>query len=84
MDRPRCWGHFAVAPDGVYLLDSREGQKTRLEFVEFGEEAPRVVATLPQRPPCAESSLASSPDGAFLLWVGIEETSDIARVDELR
>lgn len=84
LDRPRCWGHWAVAPDGVYLLDSREGQKTRLEFVGFGEDEPRVVATLPQRPPCAESSLASSPDGAFLLWVGIEESSDIARVDDLR
>ena len=84
LDRPRCWGHWTVAPDGIYLLDSREGQKTRLEFVEFGGVTPHQLATLEQRPPCAESSLASSPDGAFLLWVGIEETSDIARVDDLR
>ena len=79
LDRPRCWGQWTMAPDGIYLLDSREGQKTRLEFVGFGGSPPREIATLAQRPPCAESSLAASPDGAFLLWVrGCEESSDIA------
>ena len=84
LDRPRCWGHWTVAKDGLYLLDSREGQKTRLEFLDFGGGTPREVATLDQRPPCAESSLASSPDGRFLLYVGVEEDSDIVRVDGVR
>ena len=84
LDRPRCWGHWTVAKDGLYLLDSREGQKTRLEFLGFDGGTPREVATVEQQPPCAESSLASSPDGRFLLYVGIEEDSDIVRVDGVR
>ena len=84
LDRPRCWGHWTVAKDGLYVLDSREGQKTRLELLDFGGGTPREVATLEQRPPCAESSLASSPDGRFLLYVGVEEDSDIVRVDGVR
>ena len=84
LDRPRCWGHWTVAPDGLFLLDSREGQKTRVEFLDFAGGTPREVATLEQRPPCAESSLTSSPDGRFLFYVGVEEGSDIARVDGFR
>lgn len=82
LDLPRCWGHWAVAPEGIYLLDAREGQRTRLQFAGFGGDTLREVAILDERPPCAESSLASSPDGRFVLWVGVEEGSDIVRVDE--
>jgi Tol biopolymer transport system component len=83
LDRPQCWGQWAVGPDGLYVLDSREGLKTRLEFLGFGGGPPRTVTTLPVPPACAESSLAASPDGAFLLYVGVEEKSDIARIDDV-
>jgi hypothetical protein len=73
-----------VAPDGLYVLDSREGQNARLEFVDFTGEHRRELLTLEQRPPCAESSLAASPDGRSLLYVGVEEGSDLARVDGVR
>lgn len=84
LDRPRCWGHWAMAPDGVYWLDAVEGGLTHLEFLGFEGGASRRVASLRQRPPCAESSLAAFPDGRSLLYVGVEESSDIAGVDEQR
>jgi Tol biopolymer transport system component len=84
LDRPRCWGHWTVSANGLYVLDAREDQEPRLEFLDFFGNGLREIATLEQRPPCAESSLASSPDGRFLLYVGVEEGSDLARLDGLR
>ena len=84
LDRPRCWGHFAVAQGGVYFLDSNPGQEPRVEFLDFTGGTPRRVASLGHNSPCVESSLAVSPDGRWLIYVGIDESSDIVRVDGIR
>jgi Tol biopolymer transport system component len=82
LDKPRCWGHWTVTPEGIYLLDPNEAGRMSLELLGAGGGAPRHVATFGHRSPCAESSLASSPDGRYLLYVGVEESSDIASVDD--
>jgi Tol biopolymer transport system component len=82
LDEPRCWGQWTMTREGIYWLDALEGGLTHLEFLGFESGASRRVATLPHRPPCAESSLAAFPDGRSLLYVGVEESSDIAGVDE--
>lgn len=77
LDGPRCWGHWALAPDGVYLLDARPGAGTTLDFFDFAQGRRTSLRPLPLSAPCAESSLALSPDGRELLYVAVEEGSDI-------
>ncbi|HEY6551714.1 MAG TPA: hypothetical protein VI669_00075, partial [Vicinamibacteria bacterium] len=77
LDGPRCWGHWALAPDGVYLLDVRPGAGTGLDFFAFASGRRTSLRTMAETAPCAESSLALSSDGQNLLYVAVEEASDI-------
>jgi hypothetical protein len=84
LDQPHCWGHFAVTRDGVLYLDSpRQGRPVVL-FRKLPGGVSQEVATLEAAVPCAESSLTASPDRRFLFYTGVEETSDIVRVDGVR
>jgi Tol biopolymer transport system component len=80
LDGPRCWGHWALAPDGVYLLEARPGAGTSLDLFDFAQGRTTSLRAMPLAAPCAESSLAVSPDGRELLYVAVEEGSDIMTV----
>ena len=77
LDGPRCWGHWALAGNGVYLLDARPGAGTSLDFFDFASSRRTRLRTMDEAAPCAESSLALSPEGRELLYVAVEESSDI-------
>jgi Tol biopolymer transport system component len=77
LDAPRCWGHWALGKDGVYLLDARPGAGTSLDFFDFAKGRRTTLRSMDQTAPCAESSLALSPDARELLYVAVEESSDI-------
>jgi Tol biopolymer transport system component len=77
LDGPRCWGHWALAGDGVYLLDARPGAGTSLDFFDFASTRRTSLRVMAETAPCAESSLALSPEGRELLYVAVEEGSDI-------
>jgi Tol biopolymer transport system component len=81
LDGPRCWGHWALATDGVYLLDARPGMGTSLDFFDFASARRTTLRRMDQTAPCAESSLALSPDGRELLYVAVKEDSDILMAD---
>lgn len=76
-DTPSCWGHWALAQTGVFLLEAQPGLDTAIDFLDFRSGRTSRLHTLPQAAPCAESSLAVSPDGRELLYVAVEDGSDI-------
>jgi Tol biopolymer transport system component len=76
-DGPQCWGHWAMGPDGVYFLESGAAGRTSLQILRTGAETPVHVGSFVFRAPCAESSLAVSPDGREVLYVATEEAADI-------
>ena len=76
-DGPPCWGHWALAKDGVFLLDTTSGPRTRLMFFRFADQRAGPLLTLDLTAPCAESSLAVSPDGREVLLVAGARASEI-------
>jgi dipeptidyl aminopeptidase/acylaminoacyl peptidase len=76
-DGPKCWGHWALGPDGVYFLDAHAPGRTDIELLGFGRTAPIRVASFSMSAPCAESSLAVSPDAREILYVAAEESADV-------
>ena len=40
LDKPRCWGHWTMTPEGIYLLDPIEAGRTSLELLGVGGGAP--------------------------------------------
>ena len=77
LDGPPCWGHWALAKDGVFLLDTTARPRTRLTFFRFADQQAWPLLTLDLAVPCAESSLAVSPDGRELLVVAGARASEI-------
>jgi hypothetical protein len=77
LDGPQCWGHWALAKDGVFLLDKTPVPRTRLTFFRFADQQATPLLTLDLSAPCAESSLAVAPDGGELLLVAAARASEI-------
>jgi Tol biopolymer transport system component len=77
LDLPKCWGHWALAKDGVFFLHDAAGAGTSLRFFNFGSQKTTQLLSLDLGAPCAESSLAASPDGRELLYVAATRASDI-------
>lgn len=82
LSEPRCWGHWAVGPDAVYVAASPSGQPPSLLRLDLGSGQTTHVAAIPRRLPCGESALAISSDGDHLLYAGIRETSDLVLIDD--
>lgn len=80
--QPRCWGHWAVSRDRVYVAASQFGQPTQLLALDLQSGGTTPVAEIPRGLPCGESALAVSSDGRHLLYAGIETTSDLVLVGE--
>jgi dipeptidyl aminopeptidase/acylaminoacyl peptidase len=79
---PRCWGHWAVSHERVYVVTARFGEPTRVVEVDPRSGATTPVKTIPRSLPCGESALAVSPDGRHLLYAGVEETSDLVLIGQ--
>ena len=84
LDLPTCWGYWAPAPHGVYLLDSAGPRGPRIALHRWGVAGLENVADVPVAPACGESGLALSPDGRTLLYVGATRESDVVMIDHFR
>jgi Tol biopolymer transport system component len=84
LDLPTCWGYWALAPAGVYVLNTRALRGGTIELFSFGGGAPRSVARLANGPACGESGLALSSDGLSLLYVDAVRGSDVMVLENFR
>jgi Tol biopolymer transport system component len=75
--QPRCWGHWAVSGDGVYVANAPLGRPVQVLELDLQSGRTTPVGEIPRTLPCGESALAVSPDGQRLLYAGIEGTSDL-------
>jgi dipeptidyl aminopeptidase/acylaminoacyl peptidase len=79
-DLPSCWGHWALGRTGAFLLEAQPGLDTAIDTLDLRSGQRSRLRTLSQAAPCAESSLAVSPDDRELLYVAVEDESDIMGV----
>jgi len=84
LDQPACWGYWALAPHGVFILDSAGPRGPRIALHRWGAARLEDVADAPAAPACGESGLALSLDGRTLLYVGTTRESDIVMIDHFR
>ena len=84
LDRPNCWGAWAVSSEGIYVIDTQTKRAATVEFFPHGAGPPVDVAVLSGRPPCGESSLAVSPDGRKIAYVDAVRGSDVMMVENFR
>lgn len=79
LNLPQCWGHWAVAAHGVYVIDVTRG--ATIEFFPFSGTRPTGVAIPSGGPPCGEAGLAVSPDGRWIAYVDTVRASDLMLVE---
>ena len=84
LDRPPCWGYWALAREGVFVLDRDGPRGPRIALHRRGSADLEHIADVPAPPACGESGLALSPDERTLLYVGTTRTSDIVMLDGFR
>ena len=65
-----CWGYWALAPHGIYVLDSGGARGPRIALHRWGASRIEEVAAVPAPAACGESGFALAPDGRTLLYVG--------------
>jgi Tol biopolymer transport system component len=81
---PQCKGYWAIAPDGVYAVDSDADRGPVLELFRFATGRLEVVRPLPGGVACGETGLAAAPDGRALAYVGVDRGSDLVLIDNFR
>jgi Tol biopolymer transport system component len=78
------WGYWAVAPKGIYFVNT-DARPRALEFFNFATRRVVHVASLEKAPIAWESGLALSPDGRAILYVQVDQVnSDIVLVDNFQ
>jgi Tol biopolymer transport system component len=82
MDLPQCKGYWALAPDGIYLVDSNAPQGPVLDFFRFATRDLEFIRNLPGEVACGETGLAATPDGRALAYVSVNRGSDLMLVDK--
>ena len=84
LNRPNCWGAWAVSNEGIYVIDTQTKRVPTVEFYPHGGGPPVDVAVLSGWPPCGEASLAVSPDGRTIAYVDAVRGSDVMMVENFR
>ncbi len=84
LDRPNCWGAWAVSNEGIYVIDTQTKRAPTVEFFPHGGGPPVDVAVLSGWPPCGEASLAVSPDGRTIAYVDAVRGSDVMMIENFR
>jgi Tol biopolymer transport system component/DNA-binding winged helix-turn-helix (wHTH) protein len=72
----RCWGYFAVGPDGLYFGGEVGNHRPGLKFYDFATQKISVIGVADKSPFCGAPGLAVSPDGRFVLYVQLDEARD--------
>ena len=83
-DVPQCKGYWAIAPDGVYTVDSNADRGPTLDLFRFATGRLEVIGPLPGGVACGETGLAATPDGRSLAYVGVTRGSDLFLIDNFR
>lgn len=84
LNRPNCWGAWAVSNEGIYVIDTQTKRVPTVELFPHGGGPPVDVAVLSGWPPCGEASLAVSPDGRTVAYVDAVRGSDVMMVENFR
>lgn len=84
VDLPQCWGYWALAEEGVYVLDTNATAGPTILLFPFSTGQPVPVARLAGGPACGEEGLAVSPDGRWLLYVDTVQGSDVILVEDFK
>jgi DNA-binding winged-HTH domains len=70
------WAHFAVAKDGIYLLNADTSPKPTIMFYNFHTHLLTPVHQLEEQPYPWSQDFAASPDGRTIFFAqGVEHTS---------
>jgi Tol biopolymer transport system component/DNA-binding winged helix-turn-helix (wHTH) protein len=76
--KPREWGYWAVADDGIYFINSESKPHATIEFFAFATSRLTSIATIEKEPINWASNLAVSPDGRWILYTQVDQSdSDI-------
>jgi Tol biopolymer transport system component/DNA-binding winged helix-turn-helix (wHTH) protein len=76
--KPREWGYWAVADDGIYFINSESKPHATIEFFTFATSRVTSIATIEKEPINWASNLAVSPDGRWILYTQVDQSdSDI-------
>ena len=76
--KPREWGYWAVADEGIYFINSDSKPHATIEFLAFATSRLTSIATIEKEPINWASNLAVSPDGRWILYTQVDQSdSDI-------
>ncbi len=84
---PGRWGYWALAPEGIYFVDLDLPRNHTIDFFDFSTRKTRTIASLTEQfnTEAADSTLAVSPDGRWILYAQLDEAeSDIMLVENFR
>jgi dipeptidyl aminopeptidase/acylaminoacyl peptidase len=82
-NRPQVgfWGHFAVAPTGLYFLDNDADPHPTINFYDFASSRISPVLTLDQHPARLQPSLSATADGKTIYFTQYDRQSVIKMME---
>ena len=84
---PGRWGYWAVAPKGIYFVNLDSPRNHTIDFFDFSTKKIKTIASLTEQfnTEAADSALAVSPDGRWILYTQLDQAeSDIMLVENFR
>jgi Tol biopolymer transport system component/DNA-binding winged helix-turn-helix (wHTH) protein len=82
-DKPQVgyWGHWAVTPAGLYLMDVDAEPRPTIEFYNFATRRIAPVLTLDERPARQQPALSVTADGKTLYYTQYDRQSVIKMIE---
>jgi Tol biopolymer transport system component len=84
---PGRWGYWALAPKGIYFVNLDSPRNHMIDFFNFSTKKMHTIASLTEQfnTEAADSALAVSPDGRWILYTQLDQAeSDIMLVEDFR
>ena len=85
--KPGRWGYWALAAEGIYFVNLDSPRNHTIDFFNFSTKKTKTIASLTEQfnTEAADSALAVSPDGRWILYAQLDQAeSDIMLVENFR